>query len=813
MIRSVFYLVFVVFCCQAPTAAARAGSISGRVLDDAGQPLPFASILLQHLPDSQLVKTELTDVRGEFLLTPVGDGNFSIRVMLLGYHTHSSASILVAGNAVELPGIFLSKNGIGLDEVAVTAQKPLLEVHAGKIVVNVENSITGAGASVLEVLARAPGVTVDPNDNVSLKGRQGVTIMIDGRVVPLSQTDLANMLRSMPSASVEKIELLTNPSSQYDAAGTAGVINIKTRKDKAAGFNGTANGSYGQGVYRKETGGVNLNFRQKNLNVYASYNASYREGFSHVDWTRRYFDGPAYTGAFVQDNYSVLDFNTNMGAVGADYTLNKKDAVGVALTGENFYLGTRGYYFANVMDKDDRLQSWFATRNTSSGEWNNLAPNVHWRHSFDSSGRELSIDADYARYWNHNTQDFMTRYYLPDGSEYQPAYRLHAHVAGLTQIRSVKGDYVQPLKGNAKLEAGVKSSYVTADNQPDFYDRSNGTDIWDSTKSDHFLYREQINAAYVNTGREWKKWSAQAGLRAEQSVISGLEKITGRTFDNSYIQLFPSLAVQRHINASHDLGLTLSRRIERPGYEDLNPYTFYVDPSTRKTGNPYLRPALTYATELSHTFRQQFITTLSYSVTTDVITDVIKPSTTQDRVTIQTKDNLATMRFIGISGAYNMVISKWWTNVTNYNAYYAAYEGNVSNTPLRAGKATFDVNTTNKFTLSHGWSAEIGCFYQAAQLYGYLDMRPLSMFSAGLQKTLLDKRLTLKLNANDLFWHGSQEASSVFTNYTEHFIARHDTRQVALAVVYRFGRKTVAPVSNHSGGAEEEKKRASDKGL
>jgi hypothetical protein len=368
------------------------------------------------------------------------------------------------------------------------------------------------------------------------------------------------------------------------------------------------------------------------------------------------------------------------------------------------------------------------------------------------------------------------------------------------------------MKDNARLEAGLKTSFVSANNLPDFYNRSNGANVWDSGKSDHFIYNENINALYINAAKDGKKWSAQLGMRAEQTIVDGRELITGQTLQNNYIQLFPSLAVQDHLNANNDLGVTLSRRIERPGYDDLNPYTFYIDPSTRKTGNPYLKPALTYAAELLHTFKQRFITTLSYSVTDNVITEVIKPSTVLDKVTIQTKDNLAVMSYVGISGSYTIPLYKWWTNITNFNAYYSQYKGNLANTELNAGKPTADINTSNKFTFPKDWSAEVTFIYQAAQIYGFLNLSSISVLNMGVQKNFLKKQLTVKVNANDIFWRGNIDGSSYFTNYAENFTAKHDTRQASVSVTYRFGSKPVAPVRSHSGGAEEEKKRANDKG-
>ncbi len=798
-------LILCINYCIAQTAS---GSVSGKISDKQGKQLSSVNVVLLHAKDSTLAKADLTNDNGVFDIESIKDGQYLLKATLLGFTTYSSQTININGNAVKLADIVMNESNTSLKEVTVAAAKPFIEVHADKIVVNVENSIVSAGSSVMDVLSRSPGVTVDNNDNISLKGKQGVNIMIDGKIQPISGEDLANLLKSMPSGSVDKIEIISNPSAKYDAAGTAGIINIKTKKDNRIGLNGSVNASYGQGVYPKTNEGFNVNYRNKKFNVYVNYNYSFREGMSRVTFDRKFYANGISDGAYDQNNYSILQFQTNLVSTGVDYNVSSKTTIGISLTGETFYLGTKGYYFSNVLDESYQPQSYFVTDNTSSGNWYNYAANIHLKHSFDSTGKELTVDGDYARYWNKNHQDFTTDYYLLDGTMQQAPFLLHGDITGLTQIRSFKADYENPLKNDASFEAGIKTSFVTADNMPLFYDRSTGVNIFDPGVSDHFIYNENINAAYVNANKNWKKWSTQLGLRAEQTIVHGDEKITNQTFEKDYTQLFPSLAVQNHINPQNDLGLTLSRRIERPGYEDLNPYIFFVDPSTYKEGNPYLNPALTYSVELSHVYKQRLITTFTYSVTDNVITQVIEPSPTQDKVTIQTNQNLAHMFYYGVSGAYTIPIFKWWSNVTNFDAYYARYQGNLANTMLNNGKPTFDINTVNSFVMPKNWSAELSAFYLAPQVYGYFNLNQLSMISAGVQKNMFNKRVTIKLNATDIFWHGNSSGTSIFTNYYEVFNARHDTRQVTLAIVYRFGKRTVSPVRKHSGGAEEEEKRA-----
>ncbi|MES2701912.1 MAG: outer membrane beta-barrel protein [Bacteroidota bacterium] len=815
MATRLFYLFSIVFFMQLHTATARPGGLSGRITDDAGKPLPLVSVLLLS-GDSVLVKTELTDEKGEYHLTPVADGKYSIKVMLNGYEVYTKPDVTIAGANMPQPDIALQHKGAQLGEVAIRAQKPLVEVHADKLVVNVENSIVNTGSSALEVLARSPGVTIDNNDNISLKGKQGVNVMINGKIVPISGQDLANMLKSMPASSLENIELISNPSAKYDAAGTAGIINIKMKRDKKAGLNGSVNATYIQGVYGKATGGFNMNYRNKKFNLYATYNHSHRVGFNHLTLDRNFFVNDVFAGAYVQDNHYLYHIYSDMGSLGMDYNLSAKTIVGFALNGDYTNFRRDGYNYSDIVDSSTRqVLSHFTTRNSSPNKWHNYTANINLRHSFDSTGRSLGVDVDYATYPSKGIQDYTTEYFddLRDGTKV-PSTTIkpvifHGDIKGLTQIRSFKADYTHPLNNSTKLEGGAKASYVTADNDLKFYNFNDVTRLFenDAKRTNHFIYKENINAAYVNLSKDWPKWSTQIGLRAEQTVATGDAVTIDSSFERNYTQLFPSFAVQRHINKDNDLGVTLSRRIERPNYEQLNPSSYYLDPTTFKAGYPYLNPALSYSAELSHVYKQRFVTSFNYTITSAPITEVIQPSPTEAKVTIQTQKNLTQTEFYAVNGSYQFAVTKWWNNTSNFGAFYAHYTGDIAGTNLSAGTVSFNVNMNNSFILPQNWSAELGGFYQAPQVYGYMNLKQEWMLNAGIQKNLFNKKATVRLNATDIFWKGFPRATSVYNDYRESFVARRDTRQVSLSFTYRFGQRS-GPQQRHHGGAEEEQRRA-----
>lgn len=785
-------------------------TLSGKVKDNHNEAIAGAYLML--LKDTTLLKTAITDVDGKYALDDMPGGTYTLKASSVGFENYTQETVILLENKA-MPDITLTEKKGELKEVTIQAQKPFIEVKADKIVVNVENSIVSAGSSVMDVLQRSPGVHVDNNDNISLKGKQGVVIWIDGKPTPMQGADLATVLRGMPSGSVDKIELISNPGARFDAAGSAGIINIKTKKDQRMGVNGTATINYGQGKYPKYGAGLTLNYRNKRFNVYANYNYAYRYWFNHLMLNRRFLDTTSGNEGrqlfrYNQDNYALFNFSNHVASTGVDYSISDATTIGAAFSISTNNFAPKADNVSQALNGSDQLLYNFNTTGRHENAYYNYAANLNLRHNFDSSGRTLSVDADYATFGNTSRQNFVTTYKAPDGSTYQPDYYLKSKLKGVTRIESVKADYVHPVSPSLRLEAGVKSSFAQADNEPLFYEMVGSDYVLDAKRSNHFIYKENINAAYINLNKEWKKWSSQLGLRVENTNANWEQVTTSQQYDTSYTQLFPSMAFQYHLSPKQDLGVTFSRRIERPNYQQLNPFKYFIDKTTYREGYPYLQPASFYSVELSHTFNQRFVTTFTYGINKGVITEVIQPSETEDSITVQTNKNLKQMTFVGLSGAYPFQVTKWWSNITNFNVYYALYEGNIANTPLRNGKPTFDLNTNNTFMLPGNVSIELGLYYQARQVYGYMDVQPLWMLNAGIQKHILNKKATIKLNIQDIFFTGYPRATSLYTGYREDFVAERETRVGNLSFIYRFGKNTVAPVRKRSGGAEEEKSRA-----
>jgi len=780
-------------------------TITGRVLTDKTEVATNATIYLMDPSHQSVVKTEFPNENGVFLFENVTKGEYLIEISD-NAKVQFTGQPFDANENTDLKNITIKSESNVLKEVVVQKAKPYIERQEGKIVLNIESSISATGSSAFEVLEKAPSVRVDQNDNISLRGKSGVIVQIDGKPMQMSGTNLANYLRGIPSGSVEKIEFITNPSSKYDAAGTS-IINIKMKKDKRKGTNGSVSVSYGQGKYPKNNNNLNLNHRNKKINVFGNYSFAYREGFNSLKLDRSFYENGIFDGAYDQDNYLKMTFRNHIARAGMDYLINDKHTLGLVVSGVSNRFNPTGQNYSDVYDETNTKISRFETQNHSHDNWRNGAVNLNYKYVIDTTGTEFTTDFDYASYGNKTNQNFDTNYFNLDGSMSAPQYRLHGDLNGNLNIYAIKSDFVTNFN-KVKLETGIKSSYVKADNNLAYYNRSSGSDVFDTSKSNHFIYKENINAAYANASKAFGKWNVQFGLRVENTNVSGKQLLGNYSaFDDNYTQLFPSALVSYILNAKNSLEFNYSRRIQRPGYDQLNPFKFYLDETTYKVGNPYLEPQTTHSVEFTHVLNQKIYTTLSFSRTDKNITETISPSDTETHVTVQTTRNLDSVDIYSLAFVIPVNVTKWWDTTNNLNFYVGSYSGTVANTELKnAGNFTWNFNSTNNFKLGSGFFAELTGNYQARENYAFDKIRPIWFVNTAIQKKFENKS-TLKLVFNDVFNTNKIQATTQFTSYTEHFKVKRDSRVVVLSYTYNFGNGNAA-ARRKTGGAEDIKQRA-----
>jgi iron complex outermembrane receptor protein len=784
-----------------------AQTINGKVIDKDSKPQEFVNILLLKAADSSLHKGTITDVNGDFLFEDMENGNYLVAASMVGYtKTYTDAFELSESNKTHSVGdILFLEDAATLDAAMVYGQKPFIEHQLDKTVVNVENSIISAGSTALEVLQRSPGIMVDKDGNITMKGKPGVTIMIDGKQTYLSMQDVSNMLKSMPADQLEKIELITNPSAKYDAAGTGGIINLVMKKNTMLGLNGRVNAGYTQGFYPKFNGGGNINYRWEKVNLFTSYSANHRTGFSVFDLDRKFRVGDNFESIYSQTSWGESKSLNQNAKFAVDFYPNKKHTIGFFVNGMFADEKSVGYNNTDIYGDDAKTISLGQT-NTSNDvkdNWQNISGNINYKWNIDSTGKELTANLDYGYYNNATSQYYKTTYYDSAGVDFGLPDILTSSLPSEVDVKSGKIDYVHPIGKKAKFEAGVKSSYVVTDNNAQFYNVRNDVSYVDSTKTNRFKYTENINAVYTNFASELgKKWNGQIGLRLEQTIAKGEQITIDSIFTRDYLNFFPSAFLNYKANEKHEFSASYSRRIDRPDYQSLNPFLYFLDPYTYMKGNTLLLPQYTDAFELSHTFMGFMSTSLSYSHTSGVMTHITE-QVDSTHTSFSSMANLQSLDNYGFSTTLPIPITKWWMSMNFINVFYNRYKGEIGGTSFDSGRPAWMINSTNSITMKNGWSAEIGFFYMAKQVHGIFFMNPMSNLSFGIQKKIMKDRGMLKLSASDMLYKQRWSGSIQFDNMDIQMWTRGDSRTVSINFSYKFGDSKSQYQRKTSGASDE----------
>ncbi|MEO5890873.1 MAG: TonB dependent receptor, partial [Ferruginibacter sp.] len=732
------------------------GKISGSIKDGGDQKIiDAATISLLKATDSNVVKVAITDKDGNFSFENIKVGTYLVLASSIGHSKVYSNMISISKdqNVINVGVLQLIPSDKNLKEVTVTSKKQLIERRTDKTVINVDAAISNEGSTALEVLEKSPGVTVDKDGNISLKGKQGVMVMLDGKPSYLNGPELANLLRSMPSNNLDQIEIMTNPSAKYDAAGNSGIINIKTKKNKQKGFNGSVNLAYGQGVYEKTNNSLNLNYRNGKFNVFGNLGGNYRENYNKLEIKRKYKNADGSVDAIFEQTANEMRFNNNYNAkVGADFYASKKSTFGIVVTGfttpSSKVADNTSFLKSNIGITD----SIVTAASTEKSTWKNGGINLNFRHQYDSTGRELSADADFLTYRSHKDQNFTNTSFTPDWAE-KNYDKLMGELPSEINIYSGKIDYTHPLKKGLKLETGLKTSFVETDNTAGYFNIIDNTKTPDYDKTNQFIYKENINAAYLNMNKQIKKWGLQGGLRLENTNYNGRQfgnpQRQDSSFKRSYTGLFPTLFVSYNANEKNQFGFSYGRRINRPDYEDLNPFLFFIDKYTYGSGNPFLKPSYAHTFEVSHTYNQFLTTTINYANTKDLFSEIFEQ---KGYATIVKQGNFGSATSASISVSAQITVTKWWSANIYTEGNYNNYKGLLSGDNVNIKAGNFLVNVNNQFKFKKGWSAELSGFYRTSGIEGQILIKPMGQLNAGVQKQVLNNKGTLKLNVRDMLY-------------------------------------------------------------
>jgi len=795
-------------------AVSRAQTVTGTVRDENKAPLEGASVMLLAGQDSVPQKTTVSGKDGKFDFSAVKPGSYRVKASAVGHQAFETMPFTLAPDEknFQVPDISMQKQNTELQAVAIISKKPFVEQKSDRILINVDASPANAGTSVMDVLEKSPGVSVDKDGVISLKGKQGVTIMIDGRPTYMTGVQLAAYLKSLPSSAIDQLEIMSNPSAKYDAAGNSGIINIKTKKNKAKGFNGSATATYTQGVYAKPGGSLNMNYRVNKINLFLNGGYTYWQGFQNLDINRNYLDKSSgqINSIFTQNTHmKFLSPELNL-KLGMDYFLDSKTTFGIVLSAYQNNETSHSQSYITLKDGENVTDSLTNSFGTIHGKWKNASVNLNFKRQFDTTGREITADLDYIYYQSGSQQMFENYTYDPNMKPISSNI-LSGDLPSTINIYSFKTDYTHPLAQDLKMEAGLKTSFVHTDNQANYYDVHENVYTPDSLKTNYFVYQENINAAYINFTKKYMKWNFQAGLRVENTNYSGHQygnaytvEPNDSTFSKSYFNAFPTVYITYELNDKNTFNLNFGRRIDRPDYGDLNPFLFFLDEYTYQAGNPYLQPQTTTNIELSHTFRGVLTTTLNYSNTQNFFAETFEQ---QGHATIVRRGNIGRRENGGIAVSFNKPLTKWWTTSVYLNVNYNHYTGELYGEPLDEAAVTGMANMNNQFKFNNGWSAELSGWYRSAGIEGQIMIGPMGQTSTAVAKQIWNGKASVKLGLRDIFYTQQAKGTIDFQQTQASFHNSRDSRQLSLSFTYRFGKAIKGPASRHQGGADDESSR------
>jgi hypothetical protein len=778
--------------------------ITGKVLDDQQQAVDYANILLLNPLDSSLVKGTLSDSSGYFIFEKVAPAEYLISVSFIGYNDYFT-EVMNVNQDVELPSFRLSTNNAQLDEVVVKAKKPFIELKADKIVMNVDASPVAAGNNALELLMKSPGVNVDQDENISLKGKQGVLILIDGKNTYLSNEELVKMLESMPANSIESIEIIHSPSSKYDAQGNAGVINIRLKKNENLGLNGNVGAGFGYGETPKGDASLNLNYRQEKFNVFGNLSYRHHERNQLLDIDRNIpFEG--MLTIFDQDNKRHSYSDRFYFKTGADYYLSDKTTVGVLAPTSFGDWNEDGSSIASLFGDNSNPLDRVLANNAERENWQNFTYNFNVRHAIDDKGQEITFDADWSTYDNPERQTAENRYFSNEDTEVQAPYMFRTDNESMVDIKAIKADYTLPLNDKWNIEAGAKASLVTTDSELDFQVLEEDEWVQDFGRSNIFSYEETIYAAYANVSTSVLGLQVQAGLRSEYTQSDGFSETLNQRVTRDYLNFFPSVSLSHTIKEKHSLSYAFSRRIDRPNYGNLNPFVFFLDQFTFSKGNPFLQPQYTNNFTLNYGFQQYFFATFSYSRTTDAMTEVIEQNEAEAQI-FQTVDNLDLFENYSVNLSTMIPWKDWVSTRLNVSTFYNYFDSPSAEGIIKQEQLTTNLYISNNFTINKFMQAELSAWYQSPMVYGMIEMQEMYSVNAGVSAQFFDGKANLKVSLDDVFNTLAWSADIQQGDIDAFIYQKNETRKINISLTYKFGNNKVKPARRRRTATSDEQNR------
>lgn len=796
-------------------------TVSGVVIDEFDSPVSYAAVSVFKSSDSTSFLSTACDSLGRFTFENLPQNNYFIRISSLGFKEYNSTPFFLSED-MKLETICLLEDATTLDAVTITSTVPLISYQGDKMIVNVENSATSAGNTAWELLEKSPGVIVDnQNGAINLLGKPGVLIQINGRQNYLSGNDLMEFLKSLTADQISRIEIITNPSSRYEASGNAGILNIVLKKPKYEGTNGSVTVGTGRGLLedsRKDKDmyrgslGVNLYHRSSKWNIASNINLLRDAFYSETNIARR-FENPTFgRSEFVQQSQRDINVNTGLLRLGADYSISSKSVIGFNVSGNLSQIKLLGHNYTNIYNEVSSPGEVAYTEQIipQDNPRNNFNTNLNFKHDFNDKGENLVIDVDMLSYGFKSMQKFDARFFDNNQSALSNLLQQSDNESQF-KIYAAKADYTLPFANSSRLEFGWRSSFTNINSRLDFEYWENNQWNDDAGKTNRFKYRENVNAAYASYQRTIKKWSFQLGARTEYTNFTGHSVTLDSINKQNYISLFPTLFTSYNINDNNTVRLSYSKRIGRPRYDQLNPFIFVLDPYSYATGNPMLRPQISHQAELSYILKNYSLT-FNFSRTNDLISELTVPnSATRITQTIETNYNYLNNFALNLYLPFSPF--KFWQANVQASLYYRQYgDDNLLGGQFNESMWMHNFNVSNTFSLPKQWRLELSGWYQSPFIEGIVSGgKPRYTVNFGVNKSLWNQRANIGANISDIFY--TSVVRGGFARYQDvdlDFSHRLTTRRVNISFTYNFGNQQVRRKQQRNSASQEEQQRVAN---
>lgn len=800
-------------------------SIKGQLQDADDNAVVYANVALYNAADSSMAKVETSDESGIFKILNIPSGKYWLQATYVGVSDLKKEDIEITDNQeVDLGVLKFSPAAVQLEQATVTATRAIVEVKADRTVFNVEGTVNSTGADGLALLRKAPGVTLDNNNNVSVLGRTGVRIFIDGKPTPLSGDDLTNYLQSLQANQIDRIDIITNPGAKYEAEGNAGIIDIRLKKDKNHGSNGSANLTFGKGRYWRVAPNISGNYRNSKMNLFGS--AAYGTGKSYHDMIFLNTMNGIYQEEINETDRTFNDYNLR---IGADFFLTKNATLGFLVNGgenQGQALGFNDITLAPATDKS-AIDSILVANNENNTDRTRGTFNVNYRFDNRKSGQVFNIDLDYGLYRGESDSYQPNLYYDAARQNVLTEVINSFDTPSDIDIYTAKVDYEQNALGG-KIGFGSKFSKVVSNNTFLYFDELAGQPIQNDTFSNIFKYDENVLAGYVTYNRKLnQKWNMSLGLRAEQTDAQGdlsvfASHLSDSTNNLSYLQWFPSAGLSWTPARTHSFNLAFGRRINRPDYQVLNPFNTRLSELSYEKGNPRLNPEIVNNVELGYTWKYMYNFKLSYSRTFDQITRLIAPDLLLDengdpvnpdsegdaRAGFITYDNLATQTIYNFNISAPIQFNKWWSAFFNAGIAYQDNQADYGfGRVVDVQAIPYNIFQQHTFTLGNGFKGEVSGWYSGPGVWGgVFEYGETWSLDLGLQRKFFYDKLNVRLSMSDLFYKTGWNGFSEYAGLLSEGRGNWDSRRFSVSLNYNFGNQNVKSRKRKT-GLEDESKR------